>query len=108
MQGNDAVLKNPTSSKRLEQRAPLILQMAAVGLDCFDCSYYRARNADLSFQTCWEAWTHFINFGQFDLRPSRCAPSPSLEICAHRLPLYRFSPTYDALESWLTSNYVFS
>ena len=76
MQGNGTVLANPVHSNLWEYRAPLILQMAAVGRECFDCPYYRNTNEDIASMSCWELWTHFVNFGQFEVRPVRCALTP--------------------------------
>jgi len=76
MQGNGTVLANPVHSNLWEHRAPLILQMAAAGLECFNCTYYKSENEDIADQSCWDLWTHFVNFGQFEVRPVKCAPTP--------------------------------
>lgn len=56
-------------------RAPMILKKAAYQLKCFDCSFYKQHNEDLLVEesiTCWDLFAHFLNFGQFEMRPNRC------------------------------------
>eukprot|EP00892_Ulva_mutabilis_P012446 jgi/Ulvmu1/9574/UM054_0004.1 len=59
------------AERKWEARAPFVLQAAAIGLDCFDCDFYLHRHYDLHSLTCWEAFTHFVNYGQFEMRSHR-------------------------------------
>eukprot|EP00892_Ulva_mutabilis_P003130 jgi/Ulvmu1/12818/UM097_0047.1 len=76
--GTQSVLPSLISEKLWEFRAPFILEMAAVGPDCFDCAYYQEANADLASLSCWQVFTHFINYGQFEMRPHRFTCDTSL------------------------------
>eukprot|EP00892_Ulva_mutabilis_P000758 jgi/Ulvmu1/10683/UM067_0008.1 len=71
--------ENPVEDHLWELRAPHILHKATVGLECFDCEYYHVHNEDLADWTCWAAFSHFINYGQFELRPHRFACDMALE-----------------------------
>ena len=74
----------PAIERQWELRAPAILQKATVGPGCFDCHFYKERNQDLNlaWMSCWDAFVHFINYGQFQLRAHRCG---SLLACMHML-----------------------
>eukprot|EP00892_Ulva_mutabilis_P002781 jgi/Ulvmu1/12503/UM009_0158.1 len=70
---------NPVKDHLWELRAPYVLHKATIGLECFDCEYYHAHNEDLADWTCWAAFSHFINYGQFQLRPHRFTCDMALE-----------------------------
>ena len=63
--------------------------MAAVGPDCFDCAFYQEVNADLAALSCWQAFTHFINYGQFEMRSHRCASCMLEHGCNSSQPAWR-------------------
>lgn len=73
VQGTQPVLQSVLGEQAWEFRAPFILEMAAIGPDCFDCEYYQETNPDLAGMSCWSAFSHFINYGQFEMRSHRCA-----------------------------------
>lgn len=45
--------------------AERILKMAAKGPGCWDCAYYRSQNSAAHDMNCIEAFSHFVNRGQF-------------------------------------------
>ena len=57
--------------------APRVLAAAAKGPSCWDCAHYLDRNPDLVEQfggrSCFQAFRHFVNVGQFSARAHRCA-----------------------------------
>lgn len=71
MQGKPLVLPSVLGGQEWEIRAPFILEMAAIGLECFDCGFYLHANPDLSNLSCWQAFAHFANYGQFEMRMHR-------------------------------------
>lgn len=60
-----------------ELAAPRVLAAAAKGPSCWDCTYYLNHNPDLvaefDSRSCFQAFSHFVNTGQFTARPHRCA-----------------------------------
>lgn len=63
-----------------ELSAGRILAAAAKGPDCWDCALYLKHSPDLvaafSNMSCFDAFSHFANQGQFELRVHRCDPPP--------------------------------
>lgn len=61
-------------------RLPQVLLAAAKGSECFDCDFYLQNNKDLgpafksSPMQCILLFNHWINYGQFEGRPSKYAP----------------------------------
>lgn len=78
MQGTQPVQLDFNLARAWEMRAPFVLEMAAVGPDCFDCNFYMENNKNLEQMTCWQAFQHFINYGQFQMAAHRCARSQCL------------------------------
>ena len=77
MQGTRDLQRAPVIEQLWDLRVPTILEKVAYGLDCFDCQFYREHYEDVFPMTCWDAFVHFINFGQFENRVHRCDP------CSH-------------------------
>lgn len=71
MQGTSEVQRSPVVEQLAELQAPLIIQMAARGLNCFDCEFYKQHYEDIAPMSCWDAFIHFINQGQFEMRVHR-------------------------------------
>ena len=88
--GNHGLLQNPVSARLWEHRAPFVLEKAAVGPECFDCEFYLQSFARGGRWTCWSAFTHFVNHGQFEMRPHRCASRRSRPCIAHGHDAYTF------------------
>eukprot|EP00892_Ulva_mutabilis_P010141 jgi/Ulvmu1/749/UM010_0123.1 len=76
--GRPEVLRNVWVERYWDARAPFILEMAAISPDCFDCDFYVHSNPDLLDMSCWDAFVHFTNYGQFDARPHRFTCDTSL------------------------------
>ena len=74
LQGTRDLQSAPVIEQLWELRAPTILTMAAIGPDCFDCEFYKEHYADIAPSSCWDAFVHFINYGQFENRVHRCDP----------------------------------
>jgi hypothetical protein len=72
-QGRPEVHKNKFVTKSASFKLPMVLALAAKGIQCFDCPYYAASNGDIprSFD-CLALFDHYINNGQFEGRPFRC------------------------------------
>eukprot|EP00892_Ulva_mutabilis_P000760 jgi/Ulvmu1/10685/UM067_0010.1 len=62
---------SPVTNRLWDLRAPEIIHKAAFGLNCFDCEFYKEHNDDLAGLSCWNAFLHFVNNGQFELRKHR-------------------------------------
>lgn len=82
LQSTQEVLSNDFYEREWDHRAPKILAAAAKGYECFDCQFYKNRNGDLREHNCHDAFSHFINEGQFQARAHRydahfgTSPSP--------------------------------
>lgn len=66
--------KNKYVTDAPSYKLPHVLGAAARSMACFDCPYYAAQNEDIprSFD-CLALFDHYINHGQFEGRPFRCA-----------------------------------
>lgn len=72
MQGDVNVSKHLFKEKEWASKAERVLKMAARGPECWDCEFYQAENEDTQDMSCYEAFSHFVNHGQFDMdRPFR-------------------------------------
>lgn len=54
-----------------------VLAVATRGPDCWDCALYLKHSPDLKYlnMSCFDAFNHFVNQGQFELRTHRCCPA---------------------------------
>jgi hypothetical protein len=70
----------------LDLTAGRILAAAAKGPDCWDCDFYLTRNKDLKElgYSCFDAFSHYVNNGQFELRPHRYVSYSILSQCTLR------------------------
>lgn len=77
--------KNKFVTNSASFKLPMVLALAAKGVECFDCPFYAASNGDIppSFN-CLALFDHYINNGQFEGRPFRCGLSASAMICVSR------------------------
>lgn len=82
LQGSPEVHTNAYVEDGARFQLPVILSAAAQGIECFDCPFYAVHNNDLpETQDCSALFSHWINFGQFEGRPARCAPALPLLLC---------------------------
>lgn len=87
VQGEPEVQNNMYKVNPAPFRLPQVLLAAAKGSECFDCAFYLGHNRDLvpafkaSPMQCVLLFNHWINYGQFEGRPSKYAP------CSRPLPL---------------------
>lgn len=74
MQGMPEVQANAYEASEASFKLGKVLAQAANGLECFDCEDYRQSNVDLAgMLECSDLFSHFLNYGQFEGRPHRCA-----------------------------------
>ena len=73
-QGLPEVHSNVYETDGAQFKLPLVLAAAAKGAACFDCPYYAQSNPDIpeTFD-CDALFDHYINHGQFEGRPFKCA-----------------------------------
>jgi hypothetical protein len=78
VQGRAEVHENKFVTTNLSSvsKLPMVLALAAKGIECFDCPFYATSNVDLPpFFDCFALFDHYINYGQFEGRVFRCDSS---------------------------------